>query len=205
MSIENYGYNEPGKLTQYLKIEANPESDKQVEQVKKEIYLYENIQPVTHSKGETIHLCTQHYYHNGTSNTGCPNYNSGIEDCPPEAMHIKEAFRKDSIHLLTVQFPFQEYIDIKKEKHPTWSNRALINQRHWQAHLKRLLDRYWERIKDRYPDHVVIRNPEAMGVNVEETMKKLGIQLQWCEQNEKHEIVTIAEYMHHVYLLAKKL
>lgn len=199
MSIENYGYNETGKITQYLRIEPNLESEKQVEQVGKQIYLYENIKPITHPKEEIYELCTQHYYHNGRSNTGCPNF--GNVDCPPNIEHISEAFREDSMHLLTVEFPFQEYIDIKKEKHPKWGNRALINQRHWQGHLKSILDRYWERMRDRYPNHVVIRNPEAMGVNIEETMKKLGIKLQWCEQNEKHEITRIAEHMYHVYLL----
>jgi hypothetical protein len=204
MSPENFGYYERGNITQYKKIHSDPESDKQVDQVDKQIYLYEKIQPVTHSKGEVIHLCKQHYYHNGNANTGCPNYGEK-EGCPPEVLHIKEAYDMNSIHLLTIQFPFEEYIDIKREINPTWTNRALINQRHWQGHLKSLLNTFWEDIEDRYPEHNVIKNPEAMGVNLEETMKKLGIQLQWCEQNEKHEIITIPKYMYHIYLLGKEL
>jgi hypothetical protein len=200
MELRDSNYYQAPKLVEKTKIESNPYSNTFIEQFPKEIFLFENVLLVTHDMNEVIRLCKQPYY---IHKDGCPNLGKK-EGCPP-VLHIEEEFDLNSIHLLTVKFPLGEFVNCKREKHPNWSNRALINQRHWQGHLKRLLNTRWDEIKERYPEHVVIYNPEAKGVNVEKTLHSVRIDLDWPRPNSKKEITHIPEYVYHVYFLGKRL
>jgi predicted metal-binding protein len=170
-------------------------------EIPKDIYLFENITPVIHSKKKSMQLCTQPYYKHSK---GCPNFNKK-DGCPPNILHISEEYDLTSLHALVLQFPFEQYINLKKEIHPDWTNRALANQRHWQSHLRAtLLNQYDSEIKEQYPNHTLILNPEGQGINVEETLKTVGIQLDWCKQNEEGEITEFPEYIYHVYFLGER-
>ena len=155
----------------------------------------------THSLPVANKLCRQAYYKHPK---GCPNYNRR-ENCPPNTLHIFQQYDPLSIHILCVKFPFLEYISQKELLHPDWTVRALTNQRHWQGHLKGEVRRYWEEIKGEYPLHKLIENPEGQGVNVQKTLKRYDINLKWCEQNSKGEIVSVPEYIYHVNLIGKEI
>jgi hypothetical protein len=200
MELENSNYYQAPKLVEKTEIESNPYSDVFIERFPKEIFLFENVPLVTQDMREVIHLCKQPYYkHEG----GCPNLGRE-KDCPP-VLHVKDEYDLESIHLFTIKFPFRDFTNSKREIHPNWNNRALINQRHWQSHLKYLLNSRWNEIKGRYPEYEVIYNPEGQGINVEETLHSVGIYLDWPRPNNGKEITYIPEYMYHVYFLGKKL
>lgn len=172
-----------------------------ISEIPKEIYIFENITPVIHSKKKSMKLCTQPYYKHSK---GCPNFNKK-EGCPPNILHISEEYDLTSLHAFVLRFPFEQYLNLKKEIHPDWTNRALANQRHWQSHLRAtLLSAYKEEIEEQYPNHTLILNPEAQGINVDETLKTVGIELEWCKQNEQGEIVEFPQYMSHVYFLGER-
>lgn len=170
-------------------------------EIPKDIYLFENVPLVLHDMSTVYSLCTQNYY---LHKYGCPNFGEK-EGCPPNVLHISQQYDLDSINMLLLRFPFYSYISQKKEIHPDWSMRALCNQRHWQNHLKASLNKYWDNVEERYPDYKVIKNPEAQGVNVQETLKQLDIDLLWPKTDENNEILEIPDYMYHVYLLGKEL
>lgn len=155
----------------------------------------------THSLPVANKLCRQAYYKHPK---GCPNYNKR-EDCPPNTRHIFQQYDPLSIHILCVKFPFLEYISLKELQHPDWTVRALANQRHWQGHLKAQIRDFWEDIKDEYPQYKLIENPEGQGVNLVQTLSQYDINLQWCKQNSKGEIVSVPEYMYQVNLIGKEI
>lgn len=170
-------------------------------EIPKDIYLIHNVPLVLHD-AKTVHqLCTQQY---PKHKKGCPNFNHK-EGCPPHIQHISQQYDLESINILLLKFPFSYYITLKQQEHPDWSLRALSNQRHWQNHLKGTLNEYWKNIKDKYPGYKLIKNPEAQGVNVDETLKELNIDLQWPKTDEYDEICEVPEYMYHVYLMGKEL
>jgi len=170
-------------------------------EIPKDTNIFENVPLVLHDMDTVYSLCTQNYY---LHKYGCPNFGEK-EGCPPNVLHISQQYDLDSINMLLLKFPFNSYISQKKETHPDWSMRALCNPRHWQNHLKASLNEYWDNVKEKYPDYKVIRNPEAQGVNVQETLKLLDIDLCWPKTDEKFEISEVPEYIYHVYLLGKEL
>jgi hypothetical protein len=202
MEIESISNSNAPQLVSYITIEADLESDKFVEQFPRHIYLFEDIQPVLHDKKEVKRLCTQSYYnHKG----GCPNW-AKKPGCPPRLPLLNEQYDIDSIYAIVARFPFKEYIDKKRALiHPDWNNRELVNQRHWQGHLRSLVFNYWDRVKGDFPNHKFIKNPEGQGVNLQESLKQVGIDLDWCVQDEKWNIIEIPEYMHYVCLMGKEL
>jgi len=175
-------------------------------EIPREIEIYENVEIVTHDQRRTIELCRQPYYnHRKKGEEGCPNYYSRKEGCPLDVLHISQQFDLSTMHALILRFSFGEYIKRKRQEHPNWTNRALANQRHWQGHLKSCLNSYWDEIQDRYPNHEVIVNAEAQGVNIQETLDRVGVHLEWCVQDENDRITEFPEYMHHVYFLGERL
>ena len=86
-------------------------------------------------------------------------------------------------------FDFKGHVDRMREKHPDWSKRQLECCLYWQGTARKELKR---RIKifeilahERYVVNIV---PEAMGVNVTETMKRVGIELEWPPVNVAYQV-----------------
>ena len=170
-------------------------------EIPKDIYLIHNVPLVLHDMKSVNYLCTQQYHKH---KKGCPNFNRK-QGCPPHIQHLSQQYDLESINMLLLKFPFRYYISLKQQDHPDWSLRQLSNQRHWQKHLKANLNEYWNNTKEEYPGYKVIENPEGQGVNVEETLKLLNIDLDWCKQDEYENITQVPEYMYHVYLMGKEL
>jgi len=98
-----------------------------------------------------------------------------------------------------------EYFLQRKKIHPDWTNRALINPRHWQNHLRASMNNEWENLKEEYPNYEMIRNPEGQGVNVEETLKLVGIEMDWSDMGEEGEIISVAQRIYRVALIGKRI
>lgn len=171
------------------------------EKLETKFFIIENAQLVTHDLDMTLNLCTQPYFNH---NNGCPNF--GVrDDCPPNVKHISEEFEMDSIHILLLEFPLNDYYLQKKVIHPDWTNSALINPRHWQSYVRARMNREWENVKEDYSGYEMIRNPEGQGVNVEETLKLVGIEMDWSDMGEEEEIISIAQRIYRVALIGKRI
>ncbi|MGI6484602.1 MAG: hypothetical protein ACOX0R_03195 [Candidatus Dojkabacteria bacterium] len=173
----------------------------ELENIEKTFIVIENAQIVTHDISTANSLCVQPCYN---YKRGCPNFGKK-EGCPPNLKHISEEYDMNSIHILLLKFPFGEYFAQRKEVHPDWTDRALINPRHWQNHLKACLNREWENIKDDYPEHTFIQNPEGQGVNIVETLEGYEIEMEWSASDESGEIVSVAENLYRVAMIGKKI
>jgi predicted metal-binding protein len=110
---------------------------------------------------------------------GCPNFNHK-EGCPPSADlfdHIYDLSKP--VYAIVNIFDFKAHTDRMRELHPSWSERQVRCCLYWQAGARKQL---LIKIKDFLRSHrgySIETCPEAMGVNVTETMKKAGLILEW--------------------------
>ena len=189
---------------QYTKYELIPPiytSPKLVEQFPKEIYLYENIPLQYHTQSQTVKMCLKPYYRHPK---GCPNFHIK-KGCPPEVLNISQQYDTEHLNMILLRFPFEQYISAKSQIHPQWPLRQLANPRHWQGHLRSTLYRYWDTIKDEYPSSTLITGPEAMGINVQNTLECMDIHMEWYKENEKGEVISVPEYIYNVYMFGEEV
>ena len=122
-------------------------------------------------------LCVRPYPNH---KNGCPNY-AKKKGCPP-GVPMFDSFYDTSkpIYAIYNKFDFKEHVDRMIEKHPDWSRRQLECCLYWQGTARKKLKERIEIFKMiAHRKYVVNTVPEAMGVNVTETMKRVGVELEW--------------------------
>lgn len=123
-------------------------------------------------------------YHNHPK--GCPNYGKR-KDCPPCDL-VSERFNlNEPFFVIYTEYPVGEFAERMRLNHPEWADqpRQWYNCIRWQGiarkeHKKDILE-----FQNKYPNLVVDMNPEALGINVTEMMKQIGINLEW-NYHEEH-------------------
>ncbi|MHB9005128.1 MAG: hypothetical protein ACYC6C_13935, partial [Coriobacteriia bacterium] len=86
-----------------------------------------------------------------------------------------------------------------RAKHPDWTERQLLNCLYWQGtarkHLKREIAAFHEHMMFTAPGLrcVVLTTPEACGVNVTETMRAAGIELEWPARTLAYQVAIAGE------------
>jgi predicted metal-binding protein len=106
---------------------------------------------------------------------GCPNY--GIKSsCPPKAPLIEESFNLDKeIWLIIVEFNLHDHINHMKARHPEWSERQARCVLYWQPKVNKILKEACSKFSNTLSSSIFTTCPEALGVNVIQTVKNLGI------------------------------
>lgn len=109
---------------------------------------------------------------------GCPNFGRR-ETCPPLVPPIDEVFKLDMpVWLVAVEFDLATHMDKMRKKHPNWSDRQLRCLLYWQGTVVKELKIVSGKTCQGYPGTVYTTCPEAMGVNVISTGRKLGLPIQ---------------------------
>jgi predicted metal-binding protein len=123
---------------------------------------------------------------------GCPNWGVKI-GCPPEAPFFSDVYSKD-VYIGAVKFNFEEYLFSRRQTHPDWTERAIRNPRHWQGHVRSEMRQFLFDYLSNHPEinGEILTNPEALGVNLFATCKKVGIQLEQTPQKFVYQVVLIA-------------
>lgn len=105
---------------------------------------------------------------------GCPNYGKK-EDCPPNSKKIDEFIDlTKELWFIVVEFDIGAHEKKQRIKHPNWSKKQCRNSRHWQnGVVARLLEAC--RMFCMGYGFVFTDRPEAMGVHVIRTAKKVGV------------------------------
>lgn len=124
-------------------------------------------------------LCTRPYYNH---KKGCPNFNKK-KGCPPFADRFDEIYDLYSEPVIAIFniFNFGDHVRKMKVLHPDWSLRQLECCLYWQGKARKQL----KEIIELFKFHNAMRffgiemTPEAMGVNVTQTMFNAGVKLEW--------------------------
>ena len=105
---------------------------------------------------------------------GCPNFGKR-SDCPPEVAMIDTAFDLNRPHWFIVEtFDLKAQMERMKALHPTWTERQQRNCLYWQGGVR-------TRLRHQITQFIGFRplfwtmNPEAMGINVLQTARRVGI------------------------------
>lgn len=105
---------------------------------------------------------------------GCPNYGRK-SSCPPQAPLVENYFDMDQDHyFVAVKFDLFSHISKMKEKHPLWSDRQARCCLYWQSTVNKQLKEWCRLFVEQYGLTYTLC-PEAMGINVIETCKAIGL------------------------------
>lgn len=121
---------------------------------------------------------------------GCPNYNKK-KGCPPNVRMFDYYFDMTKpIYAIYNAFDIKSHMAKMKEKHPHWTDRQCRNPLYWQKGARKKLKEHIAQFHSLFSDEnfAVTTVPEAMGVNVSETMKNIGIILTWPPEKFAYQI-----------------
>ena len=164
---------------------SNVERDTSIGKIERNFSVSEPVLVVVKPKG-FVRWCNLPYPKHPN---GCPNF--GVrEDCPPNIEYFLDVY-KPEVRIAALSFDFGEYLNLRHEIHPDWTERALRNPRHFQGHLKAALKNFV--VNFNVPGYVSEFSPEAMGVNLHLTCKKAGIELEWPPTNRMYRIALLAQ------------
>ncbi|MBU7016320.1 MAG: hypothetical protein HXS44_02330 [Theionarchaea archaeon] len=117
---------------------------------------------------------------------GCPNYGKKKE-CPPQAPLLEDFIDISQPHYFVVlkcirngRFPNQESTLEEAQFHSYWSDT-----------LEKILCKYIQEFQKDHPGTVFTYHPSAVGVDVLETARNVGIPLQENPEKVFHKIVLI--------------
>jgi len=111
---------------------------------------------------------------------GCPNWGKRPA-CPPEAALLSERMDLSRpVGVVWNRFDLGAHVARMRAKHPEWSDRQCRCCLYWQPRArKQLRAALREALRQFGPGRMMATCPEAMGVNVTETMRRVGVVLEW--------------------------
>ena len=120
---------------------------------------------------------------------GCPNFKEK-PGCPPKAPMIEDVLDLyQPVFAIWNCFDMAGHVAKMKEKHPGWSDRQLRCCLYWQAGARKKLRETIKAFLREQGRLKVVGCPEACGVNVTETMRSAGIQLEWPPRTVAYQVV----------------
>ncbi len=124
---------------------------------------------------------------------GCPNFGKR-RNCPPNAGIFDEVYDASEVYAVFNAFDIGKHIAKMKDRHPEWSERQLVNCLYWQGTARKALKADCAAFYSDYGSEGfhIESCPEAMGVNVTETMKNIGIVLEWPPRKKAYQIAMAA-------------
>lgn len=136
-------------------------------------------------------LCTRRY---AGHPHGCPNHGKR-PSCPPAAPRIHE--RLDlarPVFIVWNRFDLGAHVERMRARHPDWSRRQLVCCLYWQQGARKKLQAEIVAFLVDNPGtrcRVIVSCPEACGVNVTETMKAVGIELEWPPKRYAYQVALV--------------
>lgn len=125
---------------------------------------------------------------------GCPNYGKK-KSCPPTAKMFDEVYDiSKPVYAIYTTFDFGTHVAKMREAHPDWSQRQLECCLYWQGAARAALKQEIVRFLRAHQGEGfrVETCPEAMGVNLTDTMLGAGINIEWPPVNQTHHIALAA-------------
>jgi len=123
---------------------------------------------------------------------GCPNYGKRMS-CPPFASPFKDIVQPP-YYIIIEEFDIIAHINKMKKRHAHWTERQCRNLLYWQKgvvkRLKSKAQLFAKRLGDEF---IVLEVPEANGVDVFQTCKNVGIELQFYPQDIIRKVMIVAK------------
>ena len=105
---------------------------------------------------------------------GCPNF----PWCPAKHKDFKTIEGNYVWYAVIEEFDLASHAEKMKRIHPAWSERQCRNLLYWQGLLRVRLERKAMEVKFKFkPPGVILNIPEACGIDVFETMSRIGVKI----------------------------
>jgi hypothetical protein len=122
---------------------------------------------------------------------GCPNVDK-VSQCPSKIGMVNDIFDlSKECYFAVVEFNIEEFADSMKKKHPEWSDKQCRCCLYWQNTVRRNLRMYCNYFVAGKEGYIYTLLPEAMGVHVFKTTRKLGITLKRNPQELLYKVALI--------------
>jgi hypothetical protein len=137
--------------------------------------MWQVVHPVIDHKVRGLCRCPYPGHERTKFNSGgCPNFGK-VDRCPPRAPVYEETCDLTKpVYAIWTTFDLAAHVEKMRDKHKKWTWRQLVNCLYWQPTARANLRRETERFLQEHPGYQVETTPEAMGVNVFETMASIG-------------------------------
>jgi len=109
---------------------------------------------------------------------GCPNY-AKKPGCPPQPLINGIFDLQKPIYLIYTDFEIKKVAERMRKKHHDWTEKQGYNPRYWQGTARKQHKLELKEFLETHPKTITNKNPEAHGVNVNNLMNKIGINLEW--------------------------
>lgn len=110
---------------------------------------------------------------------GCPNFGTRAT-CPPHAPMFDDVFDVGlPVYAVFARFDLAAQVARMAEKHPDWTLRQKRSSLYWQNTVRKLLREEIHRNHETLSGLWYTLCPEAMGVDVTETLRDVGVRLEW--------------------------
>jgi predicted metal-binding protein len=148
---------------------------------------YQKVIPIIDYKMRT--LCVKPYYNH---KKGCPNFNKK-DGCPPNiGFFDKMNDLTKPVYIIWNEFDLGTHVSNLISKYPQWSEHQLKCCLYWQPKARRYLFEEIKKFKKSFPEYHITKCPEAEGVNITETMKNIGIDLEWHPETKTYQVALAA-------------
>jgi len=118
---------------------------------------------------------------------GCPNFGKR-STCPPHVPLIEDVIDLSlPVYAIWNVFNFESHIQKMSALHPDWSRRQIECCLYWQGTARKQLQNEIQVYSVIIPN-LVIKCPEAMGVNITETMRGIGEILEWPPVTKTYQV-----------------
>lgn len=119
---------------------------------------------------------------------GCPNYGKKA-GCPPAAPLFDHMYDLTKpVFAICNVFEFKSHIEKMRLIHPDWSEYQLRCVLYWQGSARKMLKQHIVSFLKENKGYSIETCPEAMGVNITETMAHAGVVLEWPPENVTYQI-----------------
>lgn len=135
-------------------------------------------------------LCTMEYYNH---KKGCPNFNKK-NGCPPNVKRFDKLYDMEKdVYVIYNIFLFGHHVRRMKLLHSDWTQKQAECCLYWQGKARKYLNEQILQFKLTFGNEYEIEKiPEAMGVNVTDTMANAGHFLEWPPKSITYQIALAA-------------
>ena len=144
------------------------------------------VNPIIVRNGGPKDMCILPYYRHPK---GCPNYGRK-RGCPPHSRFYDDIYDiSKPIYAIYNVFDFAGHVQRMRDKHPNWSQRQLECCLYWQGTARKALREYVVPWMGEYPGYSIESTPEAMGVDITNTLLDVGVALEWPPVHVTYQVV----------------
>ena len=123
---------------------------------------------------------------------GCPNYGEK-STCPPKAPLYEDIFNTGlPVYAVVNEYDLGSHVAKMRAKHPKWSYRQLYCVIYWQGTARKQLRKAVKEALKAHRGYIATYCPEAMGVDVTETLKAAGVWLEWPAKKIARQVAFLA-------------